>query len=252
MEKRERNKKGSIFSVKNKRRELSNMGTEHFPLDKILLTTSCNLKWDVSSHVISFYPIIQKRDSDRAKSAVNKRLPVGLNEGTQVDGTVRDQNDDALTIQVHTVVDMSSGHLGSGTLTGTCVESHAHRKLLIEGKSQSLVLGHKTEKELPSVLGADLQLHSNFLTSRIDKGRLFKSDNRVKWHETEMDLLGDTPDGLEMHTHGTQGEDRDHMKEERGVKRERREKKSLFSVRIKEAGSEGASQSFEKNFPPRF
>lgn len=135
---------------------------------------------------------------------------MGLNEDAQVDGSVGDQNDDALSIQVESVVDMSSGHLESGILTRACIESHPDGKLLPEGKSQCSIFGIETKKELPSVLGVYLQLESNFFTSLIDKRRFFMAYNRVKGHETEMHLLGDPPNGLEMHAHDAQGKDRGH------------------------------------------
>ena len=124
-----------------------------------------------------------------------------LNEDSQVYGSVRDQNYDALPVQIETVVDMSSGHLRSGILTRSCIESHANGKLLPEGKSQCSIFGIETEKELPPILGGDLQLHSNFITSRVDHWSLFMAYNRVKGHKAEMGLLGDPPDSLKMHTH---------------------------------------------------
>lgn len=105
-----------------------------------------------------------------------------LNEGTQVNGSVGDQNYDALAIQEETVIDMSFDHLGSGNLTSARVESHTHRKLFPEGKSQRLVLGVKAENEFPVVLGEDLQLDSDFFTSWIDEGGFCQSCNWIEGH----------------------------------------------------------------------
>lgn len=114
-----------------------------------------------------------------------------------------DQDNDALTVQVEAVVDPSSGHLGSGILTRSRVQSRPHGKLFQESKSKCSIFGLETEIEFPPILGIDLELDSNFLTIWIDEGGFSMSDNRIKWHEAEMDLLGDTPDGLEMHAHDT-------------------------------------------------
>lgn len=137
-----------------------------------------------------------------------------MNEDLQVDRSMRDQDNDAFAIQVEAVVDPSFDHLGSGILTRSRVQSHPHGKLFQESKSKCSIFGLETEKEFPPILGVDLELDSNFLTSWTDEGRFSKFDNRIEWHEAEMDLLGDTPDGLKMHAHDTQSKDGGHVRVE--------------------------------------
>ena len=60
---------------------------------------------------------------------------MGLDEGVEVDGSVRDQNDDASAVEIEAVVDVSSDHLGTGILARARVDGSANGKLLQEGKS---------------------------------------------------------------------------------------------------------------------
>ena len=60
---------------------------------------------------------------------------MGLHEGVEVDGSVRDQDDDASAVEIEAVVDVSPDHLGTGVLARARVDGSANGKLLQEGKS---------------------------------------------------------------------------------------------------------------------
>ena len=60
---------------------------------------------------------------------------MGLDEGVEVDGAVRDQDDDASAVQIQAVVDVSPDHLGAGVLARARIDGGANGKLLQEGES---------------------------------------------------------------------------------------------------------------------
>ena len=78
---------------------------------------------------------------------------------TKIDGTRRDQDEDAVTVrgvEVDDVINPCGHHLGSCFITDSPVDIRARRKLSENGGSKEVVMNVKAEAIMPTILGVKL------------------------------------------------------------------------------------------------